>query len=83
MTRARKTRPKRPAQTVEPPGQLLRLTRERAQLSQHELALRLGCTQQAVAQAERRESNPTFQFMRRWVKACGAALSIRIRWRSG
>jgi len=44
--------------------------------------MRLGVTQQAVAQAERRQSNPTFAFMRRWVKACGATLSLRIRWRS-
>jgi transcriptional regulator with XRE-family HTH domain len=64
-------------------GELLRRARERAGLTQHELADRLGCSQQAIAQAERRQSNPTISFMRRWAGACGGKLTIRFRPRSG
>jgi transcriptional regulator with XRE-family HTH domain len=55
----------------------------RASLTQHELADRLNCSQQAIAQAERRASNPTIAFMRRWASACGGRLTLRIRPRSG
>src|SRR5712692_2232226 len=61
-----------------PGGDLLRLAREKAGFSQARLARQLRCTQQAVAQAERRDSNPTLSFLRRWATACGRRLSIRI-----
>lgn len=54
-----------------PAGYLLRLAREETNLSQAGLAKRLGCSQQAVAQAERWMSNPTLAFVRRWQEACG------------
>lgn len=54
-----------------PPGYLLRLAREEVNLTQARLARRLGCSQQAVAQAERWRSNPTLAFVRRWQQACG------------
>jgi DNA-binding XRE family transcriptional regulator len=60
------------------PGYLLRIAREQARLTQAELARSLGVTQQAVAQAERWESNPTVAFIERWAEACGCRLSIRI-----
>ncbi len=60
-------------------GDLLRRAREKAGLTQTELADRLGHTQQAVAQAERAESNPTVSFLRRWARACGRSLSIRMK----
>jgi len=60
-------------------GDLLRKAREKAGLTQTELASRLGHTQQAVAQAERAESNPTVSFLRRWARACGRSLSIRLK----
>ena len=60
-------------------GDLLRRAREKAGLTQTELADRLGHTQQAVAQAERAESNPTVSFLRRWARACGRTLSIRLK----
>lgn len=59
-------------------GYLLRLTRENAGLTQEELAQRLRCTQQAVAQAERWKSNPTVEFIRRWAKECGATLRLQL-----
>lgn len=61
------------------PGYLLREARERAGLTQRELAARLGTTQQAVSQAERWEANPTVESMRRWSEACGARLEIEIQ----
>src|ERR1700730_16564350 len=56
---------------IKPAGYLMRLAREKADLTQIELARRLGCSQQAVAQAERWESNPTVEFIRKWADACG------------
>lgn len=50
----------------------------RAARTQQELARELGCSQQAVAQAERLDSNPTVAFMRRWATACGCQLEIEI-----
>ena len=70
---------KLPPWEPEPIGYLMRLARERAGLTQDELAQRLGCTQQAVAQAERWQGNPTADFMRRWATACGAKLEVTIR----
>jgi DNA-binding XRE family transcriptional regulator len=60
------------------PGYLLREARERAGFSQRELASRLGCSQQAIAQAERPCSNPTVQFLRDWAREVGAELTLSI-----
>ena len=62
----------------EPAGYLLRLAREAAGLTQADLARRLDCTQQAVAQAERWTSNPTVGFARQWARAVGAELRFSI-----
>lgn len=59
-----------------PAGYLLREAREKAGLTQAELAERLECTQQAVARAERWASNPTVAFVRRWARAVGAELTL-------
>ena len=61
------------------PGYLLRLAREEAGLSQAELAQRLECTQQAVAQAERWKSNPTVGILRRWAAATSNELHLALR----
>jgi DNA-binding XRE family transcriptional regulator len=58
------------------PGYLMRLAREESGLTQKNLARVLGTTQQAVAQAERWQSNPTVSFMRNWMKACGKNLEL-------
>ena len=58
-------------------GYLLRGAREQARLTQKLLGEKLGVSQQAVAQAERWTANPTVEFMRRWVDACGFSLEIR------
>jgi DNA-binding XRE family transcriptional regulator len=60
------------------PGYVLRAAREQAGLTQEELADRLGVSQQAVARAERCESNPTVSLMQRWARACGAELEVEV-----
>lgn len=69
---------KLPYWEIEPAGFLFRLAREQAGFTQQELARRLGCSQQAIAQAERWNSNPSVDFMRRWAAKCGQKLEIRI-----
>jgi DNA-binding XRE family transcriptional regulator len=60
-----------PAWEESPPGYLLRAARETAGFTQEALARRLDCSQQAVAQAERADANPTLGFARRWAQATG------------
>lgn len=57
-------------------GFILREAREFAGLTQTELAVRLGVSQQAVAQAERWRANPTAHFLRAWAEACGQDLTL-------
>lgn len=65
-----------PSWEVSPAGYLLREAREGRGLTQAELAGRLGCSQQAVAQAERWDSNPTVAFLRSWGDATGMRLKL-------
>ena len=74
---------KLPPWEIEPAGYRMRLTREVAGLTQSELARRLGCSQQAVAQAERWQANPTVDFLRRWADECGGSLEINFRKKEG
>jgi DNA-binding XRE family transcriptional regulator len=67
-----------PPWETEPVGFLMRLARERAGLKQADLARRLGCSQQAIAQAERWESNPTVELIRKWAAACGSKARIEM-----
>lgn len=67
-----------PSWAVSPSGYLLWETRERADLTQEDLAARLCCSQQAVAQAERGDSNPTAGFLRSWADATGAGLALEL-----
>ena len=73
-----KTWGKLPQWELEPPGFILRLAREKAELTQAALAKRLGCTQQAIAQAERWDSNPTVGFVRKWAEATDGMLRVDI-----
>jgi DNA-binding XRE family transcriptional regulator len=61
------------------PGYLLREARERAGFTQKEMAARLGCSQQAVAQAEKPLSNPTVSFLKTWTDALGCRLEISLK----
>ncbi len=60
-------------------GYLLRLAREEAGLTQAALAKRLRCSQQAIAQAERWDSNPTVGYIETWAEACRKRVEISIR----
>ena len=60
-------------------GYALRAAREAVGLSQSDVAARLGCTQQAVSQAERWQSNPTIDFVRRWAAALGMKVELSLR----
>lgn len=68
-----------PAWESLPAGFLLREAREAAGLTQRELAERLGCSQQAVARAERWESNPTVGLVERWAAATGRRVVLELR----
>jgi DNA-binding XRE family transcriptional regulator len=61
-----------------PAGYLLRSAREEAGLTQQEMGDRLNCSQQAIAQAERWDSNPTVKFVREWAEALGSELELSI-----
>lgn len=61
-----------------PVGYLLRRAREHSGISQKEMGRKLGCSQQAVAQAERWHGNPTVRFAREWARALGGDLDISI-----
>ncbi|MCJ7500035.1 helix-turn-helix domain-containing protein [bacterium] len=67
-----------PASERDTPGYLLRMAREKAELTQKQLAEELETTQQAVAQAERWTSNPSINFMKRWAAACGTRIRIEL-----
>jgi DNA-binding XRE family transcriptional regulator len=69
---------KLPPWELDVPGFLLREARHATGLTQGILAERLGITQQAVSQAERWSSNPTVDFMRGWLEACGHHLELRV-----
>jgi DNA-binding XRE family transcriptional regulator len=59
-------------------GYLLREAREGRRLTQMELARRIGCSQQAISQAERWQSNPTVRLLERWAEAVGGRLELSI-----
>jgi len=62
-----------------PIGYLLREAREGAGLTQRQLAERLGVSQQAVAQAERWQSNPSWSLIRSWAEALAAKAELSLR----
>lgn len=59
-------------------GDLIREARRRAGLTQAQLAERVGTTQSAVARWERGRSAPSFDTVRRLVRACGLDLVVTI-----
>lgn len=67
---------KLPAWERDVAGFLMRQAREDAALTQQELAVRLGVTQQAVSQAERWDANPCLDLLCRWAAATGTALTL-------
>ncbi len=61
----------------DPPGYLLRKVRDDSGLTQEALAVRLGCSQQAVARAESWDANPTVRFIEEWVGALDRGLVMK------
>jgi transcriptional regulator with XRE-family HTH domain len=61
------------------PGRLLSQARQRAGLTQADLARRLAITQAAVAQLEQPASNPQIATLERALRAAGAELVIGVR----
>lgn len=59
-------------------GYVLRAAREAAGITQAELAVRLGVSQQAVARVERAASNPTAELLDTWSRALGARVVLEI-----
>ena len=70
---------KLPAWEDDPPGYLLRNLREEAGWTQQALARRLECSQQAIAQAERWESNPTVRFIEAWARTLEYEVILEFR----
>jgi transcriptional regulator with XRE-family HTH domain len=63
---------------------LLRTARQRAGLTQAQLARRLNISQAAVAKMERPSSNPTVNTLDHALRATGRRLSLEaVEWRSG
>ena len=60
-------------------AELVRQARREAGLTQQQLARRLGVSQAAVAQLERRGSNPTLATLERALRATGHRLELRVR----
>jgi transcriptional regulator with XRE-family HTH domain len=60
-------------------GELIRKSRQKADLTQAELARRLGTTQSAVARLESSRSNPRIDTLERALLAAGQSLTLRSR----
>jgi transcriptional regulator with XRE-family HTH domain len=61
------------------PSSLVRSARQRAGLTQTELAERAGTTQPVVARAERSDAKPTLDTLERLLDAAGYELELRAR----
>jgi transcriptional regulator with XRE-family HTH domain len=59
-------------------GRLIQTARERAGLTQRELARLAGTSQPAIASLERTASNPTVETLARCATAAGFALSVQL-----
>jgi transcriptional regulator with XRE-family HTH domain len=59
-------------------GELIREARKRAQLSQRELAERLGTTQPVIARWETGQRSPSFERVINAVRACGLEVAVGI-----
>lgn len=55
-------------------GELMRFMREKAKLTQGQLAKKVGTRQPSIARLERKSSNPSFDMMIKISKACGFSM---------
>jgi transcriptional regulator with XRE-family HTH domain len=61
------------------PGELIRATRERHHLTQAQLALRSGTSQNAVSRVERDDVSPSMDTIQRLLAAMGERLELSVR----
>src|SRR5437879_2385553 len=59
-------------------GDVILMTRRRADLTQRELAARLGCTQATIARWERGDRHPSFEDVQDVVGSCGLQLDLHL-----
>lgn len=59
-------------------GEIIKEARQRARLSQQELAERLGTTQSVITRWETGRRSPTFETLVRAVRACGLKIAITL-----
>ena len=58
---------------------VIQKTRQRAGLTQADLAQRVGTTQSAISRLENGHVRPSIETIERLAKACGATLELRLR----
>ncbi len=58
---------------------VIQKTRQRAGLTQADLAPRVGSTQSAISRLENGRVRPSLETIERLAKACGATLELRLR----
>jgi|AP95_1055475.scaffolds.fasta_scaffold30653_3 transcriptional regulator with XRE-family HTH domain len=58
------------------PSEIVRLARRNADLTQSELAERLGTTQSAISRLESGRIQPSFETLERVASACGSAVQL-------
>ena len=58
---------------------VIQKTRQRAGLTQADLAQRVGTTQSAISRLENGRVRPSIETIERLAKACGATLELRLR----
>ena len=58
---------------------VIQKTRQRAGLTQADLAQRVGTTQSAISRLENGRVRPSLETIERLAKACGATLDLRLR----
>ena len=58
---------------------VIQKTRQRAGLTQADLAQRVGTTQSAISRLENGRVRPSLETIERLAKACGATLELRLR----
>lgn len=59
-------------------GELVREARRRAELTQAELARRVGTTQSAIARLERGRTEPSLERVGQLLRACGLDLNVQL-----
>ncbi|MDO4218536.1 MAG: helix-turn-helix transcriptional regulator [Synergistaceae bacterium] len=57
--------------------ELLKTARLESELSQEQLAKKIGCTRETVCKIENGRDEPKYRIFYRWLNACGKQLIVR------